>query len=46
VIASNKKNNDDWGVKGYNMPKCNAFEDKPNVIKIKANNTGNFITQI
>ena len=29
MVKSSKRSNDDWGVKGYNIPKFNHHLDKP-----------------
>jgi len=39
VVASANRNNDDWGVEGYQLPHFNAFLDKPPGFKIMKTRT-------
>lgn len=39
MINSANRNNDDWGLEGYSLPKFNAFMDKPPNFKIVKNRT-------
>ena len=43
VVKSNKKCNDDWGVKGYNIPKFNSHLDKPQSYSFVKSKVTNFL---
>lgn len=44
-MKSNKKCNDDWGVKGYNIPKFNYHLDKPQNITFAKGKLINFLKE-
>lgn len=43
VIGSSNKGSDDWGIKGYTIPKFNPFLDKPPNFKITKSRTRDLI---
>ena len=45
VVNSNKKYNDDWGVKGYQIPKFNYLLDKPPNNKFAKSKITNFLAE-
>lgn len=45
IVKSNKKSNDDWGVKGYNIPKFNCELDKALNYSFAKGKNKNFIDQ-
>ena len=46
LIQSSNRGSDDWGIKGYTIPKFNAFLDKPPNFKIVKNKPRDLISEI
>jgi hypothetical protein len=46
VINSSNRGSDDWGIKGYTIPKFNPFMDKPPSFKITKSRTRDLIGEL